>query len=72
MPVMARVVSGEEFQVLIAKQYIYHGLRNLFFGMLHGMFYNCFISGRLCIRAVVIYNHLRLTTTPTLSKLSTQ
>ena len=28
---------------------IYHGLRNLFFGVLHGMLFCCFISGRLYI-----------------------
>ena len=28
---------------------IYHGLCNLFFGVLHGMLFCCFISGRLYI-----------------------
>ena len=31
------------------KKCIYHGLCNLFFGVLHGMLFCCFISGRLYI-----------------------
>ena len=43
---------------------IYHGLCNLFFGVLHGMLFCCFISGRLYIWVVLIYVHSRLTTVP--------
>ena len=39
---------------------IYHGLRNLFFGVLHGMLFCCFISGRLYIFELFSFIFIRV------------
>ena len=39
---------------------IYHGLCNLFFGVLHGMLFCCFISGRLYIFELFSFIFIRV------------
>ena len=39
---------------------IYHGLSNLFFGVLHGMLFYCFISGRLYIFELFSFIFIRV------------
>ena len=50
----------KETNYLICGKCIYHGLCNLFFGVLHGMLFCCFISGRLYIFELFSFIFIRV------------
>ena len=45
---------------LLEGEFIYHGLCNLFFGVLHGMLFYCFISSRLYIFELFSFIFIRI------------
>ena len=55
-----RSCESQVITIRVMQKCIYHGLCNLFFGVLHGMLFCCFISGRLYIFELFSFIFIRV------------